>query len=42
MSEVTIIGNDLIKRVFHLHGARVDGFVRWSRCIWAEQAGSLL
>ena len=25
MSEVTIIGIDLAKRVFHLHGARVDG-----------------
>ena len=27
MSEVTIIGIDLAKRVFHLHGARVDGSV---------------
>lgn len=27
MSEVTIIGIDLAKRVFQLHGARVDGSV---------------
>lgn len=27
MSEVTMIGLDLAKRVFHLHGARADGSV---------------
>jgi len=27
MSKVTIIGNDLAKRVFQLHGARHDGSV---------------
>ena len=27
MSEVTIIGNDLAKRVFQVHGARNDGSV---------------
>ena len=27
MSKVVIIGIDLAKRVFHLHGARADGSV---------------
>jgi len=31
MSEVTIIGIDLAKRVFHLHGARVDGSVAFRK-----------
>jgi transposase len=31
MSEVTIIGLDLAKRVFHLHGARADGSVAFRK-----------
>jgi transposase len=31
MSEVTIIGIDLAKRVFQLHGARQDGSVVFCR-----------
>ncbi|WP_413875508.1 IS110 family transposase [Albidovulum sp.] len=31
MSEVTIIGVDLAKRVFHLHGARADGTVAYRK-----------
>ena len=29
MSEVTIIGVDLAKHVFQVHGARADGSVAW-------------
>ena len=31
MSEVTLIGIDLAKRVFQLHGARADGRLRFAR-----------
>lgn len=31
MSEVTIIGIDLAKRVFQLHGARNDGSVKFRK-----------
>ena len=31
MSDVTIIGLDLAKRVFHLHGARADGSVAFCK-----------
>ncbi len=31
MSEVTIIGLDLAKRVFHLHGTRADGSVAFRK-----------
>ena len=31
MSEITVIGNDLAKRVFQLHGARIDGSVAYRK-----------
>lgn len=45
MSEVTIIGIDLAKRVFQLHGARQDGSVVFrkklsSNCIFQVWRGS--
>lgn len=37
MHEVTIIGIDLEKRVFHLHGARDDGSVMFRKKISRAQ-----
>ena len=37
MSEVTIIGIDLAKRVFQLHGARVDGSVVFRKKLFRGQ-----
>ncbi len=42
MSEVTIIGIDLAKRVFHLHGARVDGSVVFRKKGFASSVACVL
>ena len=37
MSDVTLIGVDLAKRVFQLHGARADGSVVFRKTLFRGQ-----
>ena len=42
MEQVTIVGIDLAKRSFHLHGARVDGSVAFRKKLSREKVLAFL